>query len=494
MALLLGLVAASAACAAGGARHEPTPGRLLGGALPHAPDERPATNARRVDVGSARVARPPDRGAWRAEAADEAAPGQRAGLDAEAGDAAGAGPATDGRNVPTRALDPAEGPAPTVPGVDAPGTLAHLHFGERLQPVRDALAAIASGGESVRILYFGDSNIAFDSLTAPLRDALQTRFGDAGHGFVLVAPGHLPYGHRGVIATRRGRWQVDELVRGSRRDGRYGLGGLVSRPTTPHASATLQTARRGATGLRASRFVVYFQRHPRGGMFELRADDGTVRLVSTREATVRDDAVSLEVPDGPHAFTIRWMGDGELRLYGAALERDVPGVILDSLGIVGARTKRLLRADRTALAEAVRARRPTLVVMGFGANEASDAYEGDAAYAATVREALRTLRAGAGQAACLVVGPSDQAGPASAANPRTYPGLPRRVAVQRQVAGEEGCAFFDTFAAMGGAGSVVRWRRAGLAARDLRHLSAAGYARIARWLEAAITGADAGSR
>lgn len=385
--------------------------------------------------------------------------------------------------APAAVAGPPAAPSPRLP---------HLHFGERLAPVRAALEAIASGGDSVRILYFGDSNVAFDSLTAPLRDALQARYGDAGHGFVLVTPGHLPYGHRGVILSRQGRWQLDELVRESRGDGRYGLGGVLFRPTTPRASATVQTARRGPTGQRASRVVVYFQRHPRGGTFELRAEDGAARSVSTRDAQIRDDRATLEVPDGPHAFTVRWAGDGELRLYGMALEREARGVIVDSLGIVGARTKRLLGADPGALAEAVRARRPTLIIMGFGANEASDAYEGDAAYAATFREALRALRGGADGAACLVVAPADQAGPPAAAEPRTFPGLARRVAVQREVAREEGCAFFDTFAAMGGAGSVVRWRRSGLASRDLRHLSAAGYARIARWLEAAITGQDAG--
>ena len=35
--------------------------------------------------------------------------------------------------------------------------------------------------------------------------------------------------------------------------------------------------------------------------------------------------------------------------------------------------------------------------------------------------------------------------------------IPRIVAIQRRVAAETGCGFFNTFAAMGGAGTMARW-------------------------------------
>ena len=35
--------------------------------------------------------------------------------------------------------------------------------------------------------------------------------------------------------------------------------------------------------------------------------------------------------------------------------------------------------------------------------------------------------------------------------------IPRLVEIQRRVARDAGCAFFDTFAAMGGAGTMARW-------------------------------------
>lgn len=64
---------------------------------------------------------------------------------------------------------------------------------------------------------------------------------------------------------------------------------------------------------------------------------------------------------------------------------------------------------------------------------------------------------------------------------RTRPIVPRLVSSQRKVALEQGCAFFDTFQAMGGHNSIARWFRARpqLAAPDFSHPTLAGQGVIA---------------
>jgi lysophospholipase L1-like esterase len=374
---------------------------------------------------------------------------------------------------------------------DTPATVARaLESPSSLAPFFASLLRTERREATTRISWFGDSNIAFDSITGTLRARLQARFGDAGHGFVLVTRGHLPYGHRGIVMSTRGRWQLSELVRGTRADGRYGYGGVLFIPRAPSASASFGTARSGEVGRTASRFEVLFQKHPQGGALELRAEDGTSATTDTRAPETSDEVAVLEVADGAHTFSLRSGGRGELRVYGVVLERAVPGVVLDSVGLVGARGKRLLAWDAAHLAGQVALRRPQLVVIGFGANEASDTYTGDETYAAETTEVVRRLRAGAPEAACLVLAPPDQAGnPPGGGTARTFPTLPRRVEVQRRVAAAEGCAFWDTFTAMGGAGSMVRWRRIGLGGRDYRHATAAGYERISAMLDDALVAA-----
>ena len=373
-----------------------------------------------------------------------------------------------------------------VRSVESPGALA---------PFFASLLASERRQATTRISWFGDSNIAFDSITSTLRARLQGRFGDAGHGFVLVTPGYLPYGHRGIVLSSRGRWRLSELVRGTRADGRYGYGGVLFMPSAPSTSATFSTARAGEVGRAASRFEVLYQRHAQGSALELRAEDGATTTVDTRAESTSDGVAVLEVADGAHTFSLRAAGRGELRVYGVVLERAAPGVVLDSVGLVGARGKRLLAWDAAHLAGQVATRRPQLIVIGFGANEASDAYDGDDPYTAETSEVVRRLRAGAPDAACLVLGPPDQAGPAPGGGEvRTYPTLPRRVEIQRRVAVSAGCAFWDTFSAMGGAGSMVRWHRTGLGGHDYRHSTAAGYERLAELLDAALMSALADYR
>jgi hypothetical protein len=61
------------------------------------------------------------------------------------------------------------------------------------------------------------------------------------------------------------------------------------------------------------------------------------------------------------------------------------------------------------------------------------------------------------------------------------PTIPRIVEIQRRVARETGCGFFDTFAAMGGDGTMGRWytERPRLVSADFIHPYPAGGKKIA---------------
>ena len=66
--------------------------------------------------------------------------------------------------------------------------------------------------------------------------------------------------------------------------------------------------------------------------------------------------------------------------------------------------------------------------------------------------------------------------------------VPRVTEAQREVALEQGCAFFDTLAAMGGEGAVARWRRSQppLISGDLAHLNQPGQKVMGRMIYLAL--------
>ena len=159
-------------------------------------------------------------------------------------------------------------------------------------------------------------------------------------------------------------------------------------------------------------------------------------------------------------------------MYGVALERTQPGVVLDALGLVGLRARRWRKADESHLLAQVALRGVDLLVLAFGGNERVDPSLSVDRHATAMIETVRRFRAGAPEASCLIVGPIAHAkGRTSRLDPR----LKIVYAAQRQAASTQGCAFFDTVAAMGGEGAVARFRSDRLLGRDLAHLTPRGH-------------------
>src|SRR5215831_14974169 len=66
-------------------------------------------------------------------------------------------------------------------------------------------------GAITRITHYGDSPITNDGITAPVRRLLQTRFGDAGHGFILLDRPWAWYGHQNISFAPGGGWANDSI-------------------------------------------------------------------------------------------------------------------------------------------------------------------------------------------------------------------------------------------------------------------------------------------
>ncbi|UJR78885.1 GDSL-type esterase/lipase family protein [Sandaracinus amylolyticus] len=361
--------------------------------------------------------------------------------------------------------------------------------GTAMRAFYDALyrTAAREPGAITRVAHYGDSSIALDGITQTVRERMQHRFGDAGHGFVLAARGSMPYRHRGVRHESSDAWRLMDITHLPLSDGHYGYGGYQARSISG-ATAEFATAEEGnPVGTHASRFEVLYERHPRGGRFEIRVDGGEPQLVDTRGEPVTDDVHRVVVPDGPHEITIRTVGHGESHLYGVVLERDGPGVVYDSLGMVGARARRFLGFDRAHLARQLEQRGTNLVVIGYGGNDADDDRD-EAQFEEDFRQVARLVRQARPEASCLLFAPLDQAERDERGRIRTLETVPMIVRAMRRAAQAEGCAFFDTWSAMGGEGGMERWFRSRprLAFGDFRHATPAGYRVIGNMLYKAL--------
>jgi lysophospholipase L1-like esterase len=335
-------------------------------------------------------------------------------------------------------------------------------------------------GAITRVCHWGDSQIVSDNITSTIRLRLQQKFGDAGHGFLMV--GHpASYNHQNVWHWSKG-WSFAGVAQGYKKDHWYGIAGLhaVSGRHDP-VLARYKTKLTYPMGQHVSRFQVSYQQHAMGGRFQLRVDGALIRTVNTRGVEKKEVLLEHRVPDGVHSFGIKHIGYGTNRFFGVALERDVPGVIYDSLGLKGAQFHDLAKNDPAHWARQIAWRKPDLMVFGFGTNESYQEIP-IRKYPPMWSALIRQVRKARPQASCLVLGPVDRVHLYKYSHPRTGP---LRDAM-RKVALAEGCAFWDTFAAMGGDKAALRWRRAGLMWGDLAHMNPQGGQKLGGLLAQAL--------
>jgi lysophospholipase L1-like esterase len=365
--------------------------------------------------------------------------------------------------------------------------------GKALHGFFSALRAAEQKKGTARITYFGDSIVASDFVTATLRRRLQKRFGDAGHGFSLMANAWPGYFHNDVTRFAAPGWQVSRVVGPFAKDGLYGLGGVSFRSEGPGVFSRFGTAKTGTFGRAVSKFVLDYLEQPSGGTIQIKIDGAERETFSTEGPTVKSAVKTFTVPDGEHELEVRAMS-GNVRAFGVWMERDEPGVVLDAIGIQGCRVRFLDQNDDAHLAEQLKLRDASLNVFQYGMNESEDgeAYPLDQ-YEATMKSLLAQFKSAVPEASCLLVGPLDRVDKKGESF-RSRPVIPKLDAIQRRVAGEVGCAYWDTLRAMGGPGSMGTWFQRGLGGTDLAHPSSAGAEVLGNWIYLALMEAYEASR
>ena len=328
-------------------------------------------------------------------------------------------------------------------------------------------------GSTTRVAHWGDSAIGVDGIPSAIRRRMHNRFGDAGHGFHLMAPPNTSYRHSEVDFSHNERWRRCFIIHKCRPDGHYGLGGTTFR-STGGAKSTFAPHPERSSG-RVSKMEVWYAAQPTGGRLRLRIDDGEEVVVETQAEVLEDRFHTFELPDGMHELQVEAAGGGEVRVYGVTLERDSPGVVWDGLALVGAFTNRMLEFDDEHLRAQLEQREPNLAVFMFGGNDMVRRISMKK-YAQEYRQVVRKLRSARPDMDCLIMAPLDH-GERRGVQIVSRPVVARMVKAQRQVAESEGCAFFDTYAAMGGEGSAGRWfkRRPRLMSGDLGHATRRGH-------------------
>jgi lysophospholipase L1-like esterase len=355
-----------------------------------------------------------------------------------------------------------------------PKTIRGVENAAALDKFYRALAATKSGRriDPVRIMHYGDSHTAADILTAEIRRDFQREFGDGGAGYMIPRnPQSTP--RRGVLNGATSGWRVDGVGQQGATDTFLGLAGLSLSTDRAGESAWLQTT--------CKRFEVYFLKQPGGGAIDILVDGRSVldQPISLQADAPTPDFYASEAPaDGEHRVEVRTVQPGRARISGIVTEHLSPGITYDVLGINGARATRLRGwVNETSFLYNVELRQPDLIILAYGTNEVTDDDWSIESYQRMFAEILKRLRKVAPQASILVYGPPDRA-VSTGDGWVSVPKMNALIQAQRNAAIGAGAAFWSSYGAMGGAGSINSWATQGLAQGDRVHLTSGGYTRM----------------
>lgn len=338
----------------------------------------------------------------------------------------------------------------------------------------------------LRILWLGDSHTAGVTWPGSVEQALLQQVPSGG-------PGFLPLGlslqrQHGARVFSDPSFEIaphPPAKRSIEDDGVFGLAGFraTSREKSLEIIVKFDTA---AQTEYACQLLYRYQR----------PSDRLVVNYSGKETQVRESP-GVSFPHGIRAFQFKApvqtplqirTAHGNPELFGLIAETANPGLIIDVLGINGARFATPLAWNEESWKSLVAYRQPALAVIAYGTNEVFDEVRPDR-YQSEIERLLERIRAAVPGIECLLAGPTDvgRGGPTAQLRVRAIDEMERRVAEQ------QGCAYFSPYVTMGGAASFVDWVHAApsLATVDGVHLTPAGYRRLGAQMAELLLNGDA---
>jgi lysophospholipase L1-like esterase len=326
-------------------------------------------------------------------------------------------------------------------------------------------------GHPVRVSWYGDSVVADDQLAGHLRAKLQAELGDGGPGFVFIAPPHAFNEHEAVTRPVTTGWVLHAISTKQIPDGLYGPGGSTVEGDGARSTIKLVTGK-------VTNVDLYYLAMPKGGVVTVSGDGTEVVRVDTAADARAPAWASGTIAAGAQKLDIKT--EHRTRLFGITLE-NAAGAVVDNLGVVSVRLKSFASNNEAHWQAELAHRAADLVMILIGANEAEwlKPHDQDTKdYQKHYEAVLANVRKARPEASCLVVSPSDQAEVVDGEY-HSRPVMPVLVEAQKQAAIAQGCAFYSTYAWMGGKGAAAKWFKKGLVSSDFQHLSKSGADKMA---------------
>ena len=337
----------------------------------------------------------------------------------------------------------------------------------------------AAEGQKISIFHYGDSQIEGDRMTAYIRQRIQQQFGGVGPGFIPAYNVYNTQSFKQKVSPNFKRYTAFWPPKMSSR--RYGA--LLS-------AATFEVS--GATETPTEAWV---EIAPSPSAFARARTFSQVKCyynscyapcsvkIYENDKLIHED--SLVADGGQHVLPLSFgHTPGKLRFVfastkspiftGFSLDGDV-GVQVNNVAMRGSSGHDLSSSDASIFAQMHREANTKLFILQFGGNSVHAFRDSSSVryYIGALKNRINYIQKLVPDAAIILIGPSDMSRLHDGVF-ETYPYLPYTVDRMQKMCAENGVAFWNLYAAMGGKNSMPAWVAQGLAGKDYVHFSPRG--------------------
>lgn len=326
----------------------------------------------------------------------------------------------------------------------------------------------------VRIAYLGDSFVEGDILTATLRELLQQKYGGKGVGFVDIQSQIAGF-RTTVLSFSRG-WTEYSAINSVGKGFNSKLQGINGRYYIPTAEANIDIRgqhRVYATHLDTVQTATVFFTPTQNLSMDYSINDEEYKPLYTMEddSTACDKVDTCSIKGKIGKVSIKVAGNG--RFYGIALENKT-GIILDNFAMRGSIGWHLGQIPTEVIQQFAKVRHYDLIIMHFGLNMAAPTTHNYTAFCEKFKKGINNFRKAYPKASFLIVSMSNRDVRTERGDFQTMEGVEDLVEAQRDMAKDEGIAFWNLQQGMGGSGSMARLQKQGKANRDYTHINFRG--------------------
>jgi alginate O-acetyltransferase complex protein AlgI len=349
-------------------------------------------------------------------------------------------------------------------------------------PMQLFLDSLRNSKGQLRIMYYGDSQIEGDRITSYLRQVLRTEYGGTGPGLFLPL---MPVMYTKTVWLRSSsNWKKYNYLSYSKGEiSHRNLGPFMAICRYLPEGTKTTVPQKAWIRIRPSRVAdstsaIYdnlrlFYKNTEGIVnVQIRTDD----IIVFSDTLVRENSINELVCPlfRGKEILIEFSGKVSPDIYGISIEGE-SGVVLDNIPQRGSAGLEFTMVDRDNLAESYSKLAPDLFILHYGLNIVKNVREEYSYYQKGLELQLSLLKEISPATPILVVSLTDMA-VKEGDSIKAYGNIPSILAAQRQAATDEGVAFWDSYSAMGGELSIVKWadKKLPLAQKDYVHLTYQG--------------------